>query len=200
MSDETDQPLTSWPRRLLSEHPAFLFSSIYVAASIVGMAFSWDYLRRFGINVFLYAEISDFMLASLKEPVTWAYVLTAIVIVGSDNAMSEWASRKTSSRWLRWYTSPRYRAINYLAGLVIFVLLVHLYAINKAKAMYEGEGEAVSVELTDGSPPKEALLLGTTAKFLFLYQPQHDQVDIHPNEAVLMIRKVGVSGESKEED
>jgi hypothetical protein len=53
---------------VLREHPALLVSTFYLAASFVGMFYSRAFLRRFGINVFNYAQISDFLLASLKEP------------------------------------------------------------------------------------------------------------------------------------
>ena len=68
-------------RKLIKDHPALLVSGLYVAASIVGMFYSWAFLRRFGINVFNYAQISDFLLVSLKEPFTWALVILAIVLV-----------------------------------------------------------------------------------------------------------------------
>ncbi|MGI9225435.1 MAG: hypothetical protein ACR2QX_13205, partial [Woeseiaceae bacterium] len=63
-------------------------SGLYVAASIIGMFYSWAFLRRFGINVFNYAQISDFLLVSLKEPFTWGLVILAIVLVMLDNASS----------------------------------------------------------------------------------------------------------------
>ena len=183
----------SWGRRLLAEHPAFLFSALYVIASIIGMVFSWDFLRRFGINVFHYAEIGDFLLASLKEPYTWALVFVAVLLVSGDNALSRWVARKTSSHWLSWYTSPRYRALNYLVAVILCAIFIDAYAMRKAEKAYSGEGETVSVTLGDGTTPRDALLLGTTGRFLFLYYPAVDQVDIHPHEAVLTVRKFNVS-------
>ncbi len=189
MPNEMNQMRPTWTKRLLSEHPAFLFSGLYVVASIIGMVFSWDFLRRFGINVFLYAEISDFLLASLKEPFTWGLVMIALLLMAGDNTLSRWVASKTSSRWLRWYASPRYRTLNYLAALVICVLFIDAYALFKARDLYAGEGDTVTVTLADGTAPREALLLGTTGRFLFLYQPEDDRVDIHPHEAVLTIQK-----------
>ena len=81
-------------KRLLSEHPALLVSIVYFAASIIGMFYSWDFLRRFGINVFHYAQIGDFLLASLKEPFTWILVFLAIGLMVFDNAMSRRHQKK----------------------------------------------------------------------------------------------------------
>ena len=39
MPSEMNQMRPTWTKRLLSEHPAFLFSGLYVVASIIGMVF-----------------------------------------------------------------------------------------------------------------------------------------------------------------
>ena len=70
------------------EHPAFFASGLYFAASLIGLVYSWAFLRAFGINVFRYAEISDFFLASLKEPFTWVLTVLAVTLVLLDNANS----------------------------------------------------------------------------------------------------------------
>lgn len=193
MPSDLTQTRPAWTKRLLAEHPAFLFSSMYVIASIIGMAFSWDFLRRFGINVFNYAEIGDFMLASLKEPFTWGLVMFSILLMVGDNALSKLVAKKTPRRWLSWYASPRYRTLNYLVALILSVVFLDAYALDKARDIYAGEGDVVTVTLVDGAGPSKALLLGTTGQFLFLYQPEDDRVDIHPNEAVLTIQKPNAS-------
>lgn len=100
-------------KSLFKEHPALIVSALYIASSVIGMFYSWAFLRQFGINVFNYAQISDFLLASLKEPVTWALVLLAVVLVQLDNAASRrYGRRENRSRWLAWYGTPRYRSAN----------------------------------------------------------------------------------------
>ena len=182
-----------WVQYLLRQHPALLLTILYVAASTTGMLFSWAYLRHFGINVFNYAELSDFLLASLKEPFTWALVIFALLLVAGDNAFSQFVAKKSESRWLRWYASPRYRALNYLVALVIVIVFIDTHALFKARDIYAGEGEKVTVTLADGTAPREVILLGTTGRFLFLYYREDDRVDIHPHESVLTIQKSAAS-------
>ena len=184
MSEETGK---SWAAALLREHPALLVSIVYVAASTIGMVYSWDYLRRFGINVFNYAQIGDFLLASLKEPFTWVLVLAALSLMVLDNAMSLKAQRKGTPRWLRWYGSGRYRAFNHLVSVGMILFFLHVYASNRVEETLAGKGDLVSVLLADGSLQSEALLLGTTGQFLFLFDPESRRVDIHPNENVQTI-------------
>ncbi len=95
------QQRKGWILTLLRQHPALLVSAVYVIASIIGMLFSWDYLRLFGINVFNYSQIGDFLLASLKEPFTWVIVIMAVLLVMGDNAMSRRVERSGKRRFLK---------------------------------------------------------------------------------------------------
>ena len=172
---------------LFNEHPALILTVIYVAASTVGMVYSWSYLRHFGINVFNYAQIGDFLLASLKEPFTWLLVILAIILILIDNASSRRYQSKGRLKWMRWYGSKTYRNVNYLVLICLILLFLHAYALEQANRTLAGKGEVVEVLLTDGSPKRLATLLGTTGQFIFLYDPAARRVDIHPNENVQTI-------------
>ncbi len=189
MTDEAKEAAIGWPQRLLREHPALMASGIYVFASTVGMFYSWDFLRRFGINVFHYAEIGDFLLASLKEQYTWALVFAAILLVAIDNAMSRRVEARSTARWLRWYGTRRYRSLNYLVASLIVIIFLDTYVLFKARDIRAGEGEVVTVSLTDSSPQMERLLLSTTGRFVILYDHKTNLVHIHPHENILTITK-----------
>lgn len=176
-----------WLDAVLRRHPALLVSLVYVTASAIGMFYSWDYLRRFGINVFHFAQISDFLLGSLKEPFTWLVVITASALVSFDSWYSRRCEARGAARWLRWYANPRYRSMNYLAVVVITLLFLDLLATVNARATMAGSGQRVEVRLADGSAARTVTLLGTTGQFLFLFDAATGRVTIHPHESVLSI-------------
>lgn len=176
-----------WLDAVLRRHPALLVSLVYVTASAIGMFYSWDYLRRFGINVFHFAQISDFLLGSLKEPFTWLVVITASALVSLDSWYSRRCEARGAARWLRWYANPRYRSMNYLAVVVITLLFLDLLATVNARATMAGSGQRVEVRLADGSAARTVTLLGTTGQFLFLFDAATGRVTIHPHESVLSI-------------
>lgn len=184
MNEESQK---TWISGLLREHPALLASMLYLAASAIGMFYSWAFFREFGINVFNFAQIGDFLLASLKEPVTWLLVAVAIVSMVGENAMSRRYQKKNKVRWLRWYGSRTYRMLNYFVLVVMIALFLFLYADKRANEIREGEGEHVRVLLADGNSSRDATLLGTTGQFIFLYDSETGVVDIHPNENVQTI-------------
>ncbi len=181
------QQRKGWILALLRQHPALLVSAVYVIASIIGMLFSWDYLRLFGINVFNYSQIGDFLLASLKEPFTWVIVIMAVLLVMGDNAMSRRVERSGKRRFLKWYGSGRYRAINYIFAVVMIVMFTHIYALTKKDKVLAGESQWVNVQLTESVVTSQVVLLGTTGSFIFLYDPLSQEVSVHPHENVYSI-------------
>ena len=180
MSDDLNARLYG----IFREHPALLVSALYVAASVVGMFWSWAYLREFGINVFNYAQVTDFLIASLKEPFTWVLVVIAMLMVKADNAYSLRVENRAKTRWFRWYGSPRYRFINNFGVVALVGVFIFVYASLEAEETLENGGKWVDVTFEAGGEPRTATLLGTTGQFLFLYDPLTRRVDIHPFENV----------------
>ncbi len=168
----------------LRQHPALLVSAFYVAASVIGMFYYWAYLRHFDINVCNYAQISDFLIVSLKEPFTWALVVLAVGGVLLDNASSRRVERKGTWKWLRWYGSPRYRFINNFAAIYIVLSFIYIFAMFQAEDTRDGEGKRVEVTLAENDEVRLVTLLGTTGQFVFLYDPGTERVDIHPIEGI----------------
>ena len=169
---------------IFREHPALLVSTFYLAASFIGMFYSWAYLRRFGINVFNYSQISDFLLVSLKEPFTWGLVILAVILVLIDNASSRRIERRTPAKWLAWYGSPKYRFMNNFVAILMVLLFLYSYAFAQARDTRDGDGKYVDVMFADSGAATTALLLGTTGQFVFLYDDDTERVDIHPIENI----------------
>ena len=180
MSNRNDR----WLHPIFREHPALLVSVFYVAASVIGMFYSWAYLRHFGINVFNYAQLSDFLLASLKEPFTWALVALAATLVWMDNASSRRAERKNLSRMWSWYGSPRYRLVNNFAAIYMVLMFIFVFAGTQSRDTKAGEAKLVQVVFAEGGAVTVAALLGTTGQFVFLYDSSAERVNIHPIEAI----------------
>ena len=176
-----------WLHPVFREHPALLVSSFYVAASFIGMFYSWAYLRGFGINVFNYAQLSDFLLASLKEPFTWVLVILATALIQLDNASSRRFERRGPSKWfgwLGWYGSPRYRFMNNFGAVFMVLTFLFAYAMWQVRDTTEGNAKQVDVTFAEGGAAVTSALLGTTGQFVFLYDVGGDRVVIHPIESI----------------
>ena len=164
MSETTRPPLIT----ILRDHLAVLVSALYVAASVIGMLWSWIFPQYFDVDFFDYAQVSDFLLASLKEPFTWVLVFAAVALVMADNALSRRFERKLKTKWLAWYASPRYRSANFLAAVLLVALFIFFYAAEEAKDVKNGEGQRVMVTLADVGTAEGPIFLATTGQFILL--------------------------------
>ncbi len=83
----------------LKDHWALLASVGYLYLTVVGMALSWSLYQRYGINVFEFAELNDFLLASFREPL--AFLATVVVAVYGIPLYVMYYRRAPSSSRLR---------------------------------------------------------------------------------------------------
>lgn len=184
MSDTSRQ---SWFRKTLVDQPALFISVLYLFASLIGLVYSWAFLRSFGIDVMQYSEVGDFLLASLKEPVIWLLVIVTVALIQGDSALSRRVQRRGPGRWMRWYGSERYRKVNYLVSALMVLAVLLVYADASSKKVRDGGGDEFRLELADGSPATQQVLLGTTVNYVFVYDPASERVSIHPSENVLAL-------------
>ncbi len=175
------------PGRLLREHPALLVSAIYIFATAIGMFFSWSFMRNFGVNIFVYAEIGDFLLASFKDPIIWVSVIAMTLGWYSDVRMSRWWGSRERMRGLRWYGTKAYRRWGYPGALVALTYILHLMAANAAADVRAGYRDVVSVSLGDAGRYESVALLYTTARFVFLFDTDTQIVHVHPHESIAEI-------------
>ena len=172
------------------DHPGVWVPGLYVIGSTIGMLDSWWFFHQFGINVFLYSDVADFLLASFREPGGWLVMAFCAFIFICDYSTSRRVGRSGSTRrWLRWYGTRRYRQVAWIIGVVLTVAYLAIFAGGRAKDIDEGyRGKQVRVSLTsDPAAEKTAVLLGSTISFLFLYDRDARTVSIHPYENVLTV-------------
>jgi hypothetical protein len=172
------------------DHPGVWVPGLYMIGSTIGMLDSWWFFHQFGINVFLYSDVADFLLASFREPGAWL-VMTWTTLIGLwDYSLSLRVGHSAATRrWLRWYGSRRYRQMGAILFVVFAAVYIAVFAGARANGIYEGHrGKQVRVSLTSNpTTEKTAVLLGSTISFLFLYDRDKGTVSIHPYENVLTV-------------
>ena len=75
--------------RLLKKHWAWAAPLAYIYVTVVGMVQSGIYFRVFGINVFEFAEINDFLLAAFRQPTSFLFVFIVMIYSWGARAMFE---------------------------------------------------------------------------------------------------------------
>lgn len=106
MTTAADSPSTSPNQTILGylrDNWTFLASVGYLYLTCVGMAFSWSLYDSYGINIFEFAEINDFLLAAFREPAT---VASGGILALYSIPVYVWIRRYESRRALivkRWF-------------------------------------------------------------------------------------------------
>lgn len=190
-----EQPISETRRPDLGalwRHRALVLAALYSFVALVGALYYALLLGNFGLNPFHYWEASDFLLATLREPLSIVFGLIAVLFYISmvrgrevNEAMFgsiPWVRRLTL--YDRWRDSPWMAprlgvGVSVLLAVAWFVVVMGSEAGDAAADARRGEGRAVRYAFGDGVL-HEAQLLTTTNRFVFLVVPGAE-----PRDAVL---------------
>lgn len=166
----------------------------YVMLTLVGMAYLARFYAAFQINIFDYADAGDFLLAGLRDPLVMVFTLGPVPGAWLYMRLVGWFDRRTpvALRPMRWGNELWERTRRPLLLLLILTwttAAVLSYARTSARRVHEGHGKAVVVEYMNtavdtaggpGVPARPLFLLGTTARYVFLFDPARPGAIIVP--------------------
>jgi hypothetical protein len=172
----------------LKDNPGLVLSSLYLLLSAIGVLYQFFFFRRFQFNVLEYSDASDFLMVVVREPLTIAMACLGVVFYwgymwGSLHLVEKFyrhfpSWRKSDEEILRQREKAQRGAyvvqIGFIATYaVLFTLIYSIWQSSRAKA---GEFQQVLVQVKSEAAataaPFQATLLGTTARFVFLYRPE----------------------------
>jgi hypothetical protein len=200
--EETES--SRWWRVLWRDQPGFALSLIYLVLGGAGSYYYTELFSRFSINIFYYAEVGDFLLVIFREPLvpglTLAAGLILYLIYRIDGVLdSRFPRYQLVSGWFQRflehdpYFGKRGRSQMIWEALVVAIVLLFVriitpfcvrYTVNEIR---HSSHRQVFVELNGGGPralPTNLRLIGTTGRFLFLFDPDTKQTQIIPVESV----------------
>ena len=181
------------------EHPGLVVSGAYFAATLVGMMSSWTLYRRFDINIFHYAQLSDFVLVAVRNPLATVSILLAAPVVWFVMKTDRWLAQRAP--WYKYiHGGPRLHALSRTPAAMLLYLVLYAYAFS---LLYSGDvednvrsGNVAMVEAQLGSGtffgrdatlPFEAGMLGATSGWVFLYDVEEDVASAIPIENVVSL-------------
>ncbi len=184
----------SWAS-LLRNNPGVALTLAYLFVSLLGLTFSWALYRRFDINVFQFADVSDFLMGAFREPMTFALAGSALIVGWSAVLLNRWEERvfaepESMNRlargyaWLRSHLAPGTWPL--ILTFAYCLLFIDTYASREARRIQAGDGGTVSIETQDGRR-LERTLMGATSGFLFFYDARAARIEILPHEGVARI-------------
>lgn len=193
---------------VLQQNPGLGITLIYLTISLIGLMFSWSLFSEFNINIFNFTEVSDFLLAALREPMTFILAGSAMLVTWlidwlTMHEIRYWNIKSPKSKFGKAYVKSQKLGRHPITRVFIFLLysylFISIYGNWKAKEIKAGEGQVIQVQLTepvaDGRGENQAgnnviiegILLGSTNKYLFLYNPESGITSAMPEENIVRV-------------
>lgn len=204
--DATDEEVFQPPAysrlvtRLRAEHMGLVSTFAYLVIAALGMLHEGLVFQTFRINVLDYAEPSDFLLAALRDPLILVVGLAAVPLVSLYYRFAVRLYNRPAERRRWWHGSDRSRRFMrkhytpfFVSTVLVYVVAFSLlYAGRVAGQLRAGHGRHVRVELVSdpGGMTRDTtplLLIGTTQKYLFLYDPARKLTSILPSSNVARV-------------
>jgi hypothetical protein len=222
VTPETEDPNSTapdweiWRPRLtvpdwLRNNPGLVFSVLYLALSVVGLLYQGMFFRRFRLNVLEFSDATDFLMVVVREPLVVAMASLGLVFyylyMRGSLAIMGWCYR----RFPRLTRDPvklaeaRIKARSVARPMQWAFILTYagvftmMYSLWQAKRARAGDFPQVKVEYKSGAlteAPREATLLGSTSRFVLLYDAEARRAQAVPADS---IARLSWDARSKEE-
>ncbi len=178
---EENQPKKKLPIAL-SELQSLITISYGVAVGI-GMLFQYNKYALFGINIFEYADVFDFLIAPFSDPKILLYTLIAVGAAGVGAAIDTlWKTKLPKSYTIFSFGMNRKKWFPY-QQIVLFIMVVGIYLDLSAEKYAEKAFEEITQQATitirfNDNEQKQILIIGKTNEVLFA--KEDNQVKIIP--------------------
>jgi hypothetical protein len=197
----------------LLNHSTLVISVLYGYVTVLGIIYSYVLYRRFGINIFDYAELGDFLLAALRNPAALLSGGLLVVWIGFSALNFRLWLRFGSLPQVTWqglivvgkpsaervpYVRAMRRALSFIATLQILfglasIAFIYLSAVNTAQSIEEGTEPKVEVQYRSSSGSADQVtekgleLIGATQKVVFFYDVKDNHTLVIPQTQLVSI-------------
>lgn len=190
----------------IKDHWALVASLGYLYMSIFGMSQKFFFFNSFGINIFEYSEINDFLLSSFREPLTLIVGLAVAIYCISVFIFAKWFVKTETFRNSRekgmkilMGKQKRLMALTVIPVVLTVPLLTPIlindgYSDSWREEYITNKENIVGIKLHDNSVDifldnqfNDTVILGTTDKYTFFFQISTDKVLIVPIRNIVYI-------------
>lgn len=209
-----EDSMAMWIWRVLRQEPALIVTVGYVLLTLLGLWSSYFFYQGFQLPILDYLQISDFLVAGLRDPF-YAVILVGgavlAILAGWPDTMRRRNPAKVDAlRARHWgwrvlfsrsrFTSWEVFGVRPMTGICVAVMCfmavgAAVYSLSKADAIRDArKGTPVRVQL-NGDPallPGTATLLGSSSAFVFLWWPTQHRAEAVPISAIRRMQSVVV--------
>lgn len=191
--------------KFIVNHPGIAVFIVYAIIAIAGFIHVITFYRHFDLEVIIYLEIGDILVAGIKDPMVMLMVLgsfTAILFLGIiayiQAPFSAWLHNK--------FRKGFFKFLPYLVGVVsnrnfwwtsviviipYFYLFISIHSEKKSVSIKKNKSNLVQIQSDAILDTKQQYsILGTSINYVFLYSHNEENTMIIPLESVTGIKPV----------
>jgi len=184
--------------RFLSEQPAFALSLAYLLIGLVGSFYYYQLFAEFKVNVFEFAEVSDFLLVVFRQPLIPALCIAFGLVAYILYRLHQFLRRRAhvydavARRWIVRDYGGRPYLIALIAAIPVLLNWIIPYCAHKvAMDIRLGRNRPVDVYLNAEAsgrvaPWRTMYLIGATGRYVLFYDPE-EGTQIIPSESITRI-------------
>jgi hypothetical protein len=179
------------------ENPTMILTLCYIVITAIGTGYSFFFYREFDINIIKFADLSDFLLAAVLEPLSliiFALILAFIIFVYWIDILfrkrfkgyRNFLEKRLKSK----YTDP----IGFLVIIVLFsVIKMQDLAVENANKIKSNAIDTYQVRFSENAsnePTKTLELLGSTSRFVYFYDQKNKHSVVISPENISYMSKI----------
>ena len=164
----------------------------YLSAVVVGMIFDYQYYIHFGINIFEYSDILDFLLAPVKNLELIFFVLGSFLIVYILFKLDKlWLTRFPKSyRKLNFGITKEkiepYRKIAFMFSIIVYLMLAAKLYGNLKFDQHEASPPQITIKFSQSNESIKGDYIGKNTDYIFI------------KEGKLLIKAIPIQSDVKE--
>jgi len=185
---EKDEGLIKDTIELIIKEIQTILSIAYICLVGIGMLFNFYYYYLFGINIFEYSDVLDFLIAPFGDLFIFIFVILSLTIVYLFYRLDSYAVKKKSKLYMMMYFGmdkkpnfDRYRMISFMVLIPLYVFIGAMYysIYTKRKVL---NSNPITIQYTDGKTIT-GKKIGKTKNEIFLLEGE--QVKVIPYQSVV---------------
>ena len=180
--------------RLIEAHSGLALTGAYLVLTLIGFMYHVWLFREFKVNVLDFSDASDFLMAAIRQPLVIFLFVLPIGLLWLIYRVDAWLRRRVPAyqrlydRHRSW-SDPRQKLWSGVTVVLLYgALFTQFFAEHVADDIKAGRGKRMTLVLRDAATgagaPSEALLIGTTTRFVMLYDPADSLTYIVPLETL----------------
>jgi len=151
--------------------PQILFTILYVLAIAIGMIFNYAKYKAFGVNIFDYCDITDFILFPFSDfkiiLFTLVIAILCFIMYHADLKIRDLFPNFFSSKLL---PQTQYKIISFMISVLMFLIFIFIVSKKYSQNIYQNIEIAQELTIYTKSETFKGKYVGKTSDVLFMYQ------------------------------